>query len=113
MKKLFLLFLIITMTILVSCSISNKNYYEEMETLEEPEKITIMVFLTEESIWVTHKFELNEEETLYYAPEKVKVGTKIYLNDQEQYIILKTNTGILEQNYEFIEKDQLETIFED
>ncbi len=112
MKKIMLIVVIALMVFLVSCSPPTKNYLAQMDELEEPTAFQARTLVIEETIWVTHMKLLNENETLYYAPEKVTVDGMIYLNDKEMFFIVQMDPSLL-TNYEEINKEQLKLIFED
>jgi len=58
------------------------------------ETIKIDFFSTGKKIWLTRSLELNDTQTIFYAPKNFKDGMgKIYFNDEEAYYIKTLRTG--------------------
>ena len=106
MKKLLVLLLI--PIFLISCDIIKEPYesMEELETTYEIELASLATFSVE-TVYATHSKRLNDNQTLYYAPETVKIGEDIFLNKTYGYFIYdKSKVSFVDDGYEQIDKSQ-------
>lgn len=97
MKRILLLIVVMIMIpLMVGCNDDpTENYLSQMTALTETEAIEVWVGFDKSTYYVSHKRVLNPEETLYYAPKKIKNGEDIYLNEQELFFILTVHPGII------------------
>jgi len=118
MKKLFIMLVLILAFSVVSCDLGGgKKYYESMEEVEElteyqdvqvEEGIT-GIFSTKD-LYVSHWKEINDEETLFYAPLSVKIEGATYLNKSlEEPIYFIYNS--VEDTSIIVSEQTLEEIF--
>ena len=118
MKKLLGLIWLIIIPLMVGCVANReddptKDYLSQMTELTETEEIEVGVGYTKNTYYVTHKFVLNPDETLYYAPKKVQDGENIYLNEQELFFIVTVHPGLFTTPiYKKVTAEELELIFD-
>ena len=109
MKKLLILFSIILITFMISCS--GQDYYEKMTALDPPEQHNVN--FVSDPVWITHEMVLNDNEILYYAPRSMSHDNQFYMNEQEQYYIYTIESDIFWlTQYEIATEDDLKEIFD-
>lgn len=101
MKKLLIAILAIFTFSLMGCD-TIKEPYTLMNELDPPVQYNILKVYELEIIsgkfWFQYEFNMNETETLMYAPKKVVSGLNVYLNDRELYVI---RSGTSDAGYSF------------
>lgn len=111
MKKLLIALIAVFTFALMSCTIQEP--YTDMATLDPPIQYDILKVYKLEIIsgdfWFTREFKMNDDETLLYAPKKVVIGTNIYMNDQELYVI-RSGTSDTGFSFEIISLDDAKEI---
>ena len=106
MKKLLILFSIVLITFMISCS--DQNYYDQMTLLDPPEQMII----DGENVWITYEKELNENEILYFAPRSLKTRDQVYLNNESNYYIYTIKPSIFQfHQFRIAKSDDLKEIF--
>ena len=103
--------------VFIGCS-TNKDseYMNQMTELEEPVVLVINAgALKIKEVYATHELVMNENEILYYFPEKVEVGNRIYINDMVGFYIFTAEPIEILGWYGYEEADgaKLELIFGD
>lgn len=103
MKKLILVILL--SIILIGCEISTEPY-QKMEKLSEPITIEVMdtFGFNKIPILATHRYKMNDSETLYYFPEIVKYAGDTFIN--EKYGYYKETVESNKTTYVLIKRDQ-------
>lgn len=103
MKRLLIALLLFA---LMGCSFTTERTdYTEFMTEIEAKEVSIGLF---SKAYATHEFVLNEEQTLYYFPEKAETNGKIYLNDKTGYYLI--SSGITMESKK-LEPEDLKIIF--
>jgi len=107
MKKIILILML--SLILIGCEISN-DPYKKMTKLSKPEIVEIVSPFGFNGVEVkaTHKFVMNDNETLYYVPEIVKYDGDTFINEKYGYIIKTVEDN--KTTYTTIKESQAEKI---
>ena len=107
MKKLLLLITVIMCFTLISCDFLT-DYTIEMDELDPPIQVTI----SNKDVWLTHEYEMNDNQILYYAPKSLHKGDEVYLNEYSHYYIYTIKPSIFQLNqYKIATSDELKEIF--
>jgi len=116
MKKIAIMVMLLLMIFTLSCeSPPTTDYIAQMVQLEEPFKADVDASLTHsEYFWFTHEYVLNDEETLFYAPKTLRMGSNLYLNDEEAYYIRRIASSLFsEYEWELCDQAKLKEIFKE
>lgn len=113
-KKAFIV--IFLSLFLLSCdsnALTRVKTFERMDKLEEPYEIVLesLSSLNVEKFYATHALVLNENQTIYYAPETYEYEDDLYINKMSGYYLYdKNDDGFLTDGYNEISEDEVKEI---
>jgi len=104
---------IIGVLVLSACSRTNQEYWKEMPEVEPTSVLVEEQIFNSLYLYADRKMILNPTQTLYYFPERIKVGDDLYINSKTGYFLLTTRGTGWSTTYtrEWQTKEQLELIF--